>query len=180
MSDLADIAKHTQRFRDAVRAFTPPPPKRYAKLMPLGEGIFELREKGASLRLIRELLATVDVAVSIDTIACFLAEANGAKRNRARRNNPDEDATLSAVQMANKRGLRCRNRTATDRTTNSFAATKRSAMRKITHSRSAHRRSSQPLIERSLFMNKQINLDLIAARTLRTIMPRRQTTDANL
>ena len=59
-------------------------------------------KKGASLRLIRELLATVYVAVSIDTIACFLAEANGAKRNRARRNNPDEHATLSAVQMANK------------------------------------------------------------------------------
>jgi hypothetical protein len=67
----------TQRFRDAVRAFTPPPPKRYAKLMPLKEGIVELREKGASLRLIRELLATVDIAVSIDTIARFLAEVNG-------------------------------------------------------------------------------------------------------
>jgi hypothetical protein len=79
MSDLTDIAARTHRFRDAVRAFTLPPPKRYAKLMPLREGIFELREKGASLRLIRELLATVDVAVSIDTIACFLAEANGVK-----------------------------------------------------------------------------------------------------
>ena len=61
MSDPTDIAVRTQRFRDAVRAFTPPSPKRYAKLMPLKEGIIELREKGASLRLIRELLATVDV-----------------------------------------------------------------------------------------------------------------------
>ena len=77
MSDLTDIAARTQRFRDAVRAFTPPPPTRYAKLMPLKEGIIELRQKGASLRLIRELLATVDVAVSIDTIARFLAEVNG-------------------------------------------------------------------------------------------------------
>ena len=76
MSDLTDIAVRTQRFRDAVRAFTPPPPTRYAKLMPLKEGIVELREKGASLRLIRELLATVDVSVSIDTIARFLAEVN--------------------------------------------------------------------------------------------------------
>jgi hypothetical protein len=79
MSDLTDIAARTQRFRDAVRAFTPPPPKRYAKLMPLKEGIVELREKGASLWLIRELLATVDVSVSIDTIARFLAEMNGEK-----------------------------------------------------------------------------------------------------
>jgi hypothetical protein len=77
MSDLTDIAACTQRFRDAVRAFTRPSPMRHAKLMPMKEGITELREKGASLRLIRELLATVDVSVSIDTIARFLAEVNG-------------------------------------------------------------------------------------------------------
>jgi hypothetical protein len=79
MSDLTDIAARTQRFRDAVRAFTPPLPTRYAKLLPLKDGIVELREKGASLRLIRELLLTVDVSVSIDTIARFLAEINGEK-----------------------------------------------------------------------------------------------------
>jgi hypothetical protein len=45
--------------------------------MPMKEGIIELRQKGASLRLIRELLATVGVAVSIDTIARFLVEMNG-------------------------------------------------------------------------------------------------------
>ena len=91
MSDTTDIAARTQRFRDAVRAFTPQPPTRYAKLMPLKDGIIELREKGASLRLIRELLATVDVAVGTDTIARFLAEVNGeqpphrsSKRSRRR------------------------------------------------------------------------------------------------
>src|SRR6266480_5286538 len=92
MSDLTDIVARTQRFRDAVRAFTPPPPMRYAKLMPLKDGIVELRQKGASLRLIRELLATIDVAVGTDTIARFLAEVNGeqppqrsSKRSRRRR-----------------------------------------------------------------------------------------------
>lgn len=79
MSDHSDIAARTQRFRDAVRSFTAAPPKRFAKLNPLKDGIVELREKGASLRLIRELLATVDVAVSVDTIARFLAEANDEK-----------------------------------------------------------------------------------------------------
>ena len=79
MSESAAIAARTQRFREAVRAFTPPAPKRHAKLMPMKDGIVELREKGASLRLIRELLLTVDVAVSIDTIARFLAEANGER-----------------------------------------------------------------------------------------------------
>ena len=77
MSDLTDIAARTQRFRDAVRAFTPPSPARHAKLMPMKDGIIELRHKGASLRLIRELLATVGVAVGTDTIARFLAEVNG-------------------------------------------------------------------------------------------------------
>ncbi|HZS54925.1 MAG TPA: hypothetical protein VFA65_11010 [Bryobacteraceae bacterium] len=76
MSDLTDIAASTQRFRDAVRAFTPAPLKRYANLMPLREGIVELRENGASLRLIRELPATVGVAVSVATIARFLAEVS--------------------------------------------------------------------------------------------------------
>ncbi|MGH8093206.1 MAG: hypothetical protein ACREIF_07025 [Chthoniobacterales bacterium] len=63
MSDPADIAARAQRFNDAARAFTPPSPARHAKLMPLKDGIVELRQKGASLRMIRELLATVGVAV---------------------------------------------------------------------------------------------------------------------
>ncbi len=77
MIQSADIAARTQRFNEAARAFTPPSPTRHAKLMPMKEGIIELRQKGASLRLIRELLATVDVAVGTDTIARFLAEVNG-------------------------------------------------------------------------------------------------------
>src|SRR5437762_5287236 len=82
MSDPTDIAVRTQRFRDAVRAFTRPSPIRHAKLMPMKDGIIELRQKGASLRLIRELLATVDVAVGTDTIARFLAEVNGEPQPR--------------------------------------------------------------------------------------------------
>jgi hypothetical protein len=77
MSEAADIAARTQRFNEAARTFTPPSPTRHAKLMPLKDGIVELRQKGASLRLIRELLATVDVLVGTDTIARFLAEVNG-------------------------------------------------------------------------------------------------------
>lgn len=99
MSQSADIAARTQRFRDAVRTFTPPPPTRYAKLMPLKDGIIELREKGASLRLIRELLATVDVAVSTDTIARFLAEVNSdaapARRSKRTRRHRASSATAT-------------------------------------------------------------------------------------
>jgi hypothetical protein len=77
MNNASNTTAQTQRFNDAVRAFTPPSPTRHAKLMPLKEGIIELRQKGASLRLIRELLLTVDVAVGTDTIARFLADVNG-------------------------------------------------------------------------------------------------------
>ncbi len=99
MSEPADIAARTQRFNDAARAFTPPSPSRHAKLMPVKDGIVELRQKGASLRLIRELLATVGVSVGTDTIARFLAEVTGdstveqsARRSSRRR---------AAVQNAN-------------------------------------------------------------------------------
>ena len=99
MSEHVDIAARTQRFRDAVRAFTPSPPKRYAKLMPMKEGIVELREKGASLRLIRELLATVDVSVSIDTIGRFLAEVSG--ETTASRRTKQSGNKRNAVRRAN-------------------------------------------------------------------------------
>jgi hypothetical protein len=86
MSEVDDISTRAQRFNDAVRTFTPPSPTRHGKLMPMKDGIVELRQKGASLRLIRELLATVDVFVGIDTIARFLAEVNGeASPPRSRR-----------------------------------------------------------------------------------------------
>jgi hypothetical protein len=77
MDEAADIATRTQRFNEAARTFTPPSPSRHAKLAPFKDGIVELRQKGASLRLIRELLATVDVAVGTDTITRFLAEVSG-------------------------------------------------------------------------------------------------------
>ncbi|MGH8094127.1 MAG: hypothetical protein ACREIF_11745 [Chthoniobacterales bacterium] len=79
MSEAAYITERTQQFHDAVRDFTPPSPMRHAKLMPLKDGVVELRQNDASLRLIRELLATVGVAVSTDTIARFLVEVNGAQ-----------------------------------------------------------------------------------------------------
>ena len=99
MSEHVDISARTQRFRDAVRAFKPPPPKRYAKLMPMKEGIVELREKGASLRLIRELLATIEVSVSIDTIARFLAEVSG--ETTASRRTKQSGNKRNAVRRAN-------------------------------------------------------------------------------
>jgi len=107
MSNASDTNARTQRFNDAVRAFTPPLPTRHAKLMPLKEGIVELRQKGASLRLIRELLATVDVMVGTDTIARFLAEVNGdsplqrsSKRSTRRRAAVAPSNTAAAPSLS--------------------------------------------------------------------------------
>jgi hypothetical protein len=77
MDEAADIAARTQRFNEAARTYTPPSSIRHAKLAPFKDGIVQLRQKGGSLRLIRELLATVGVAVGTDTIARFIAEVNG-------------------------------------------------------------------------------------------------------
>jgi hypothetical protein len=74
MSQSTDIAAQTARFSEAVRAFTPVCASRYAKLLPFKDGIVELRQKGASYRLIRELLATIGVAVAVDTIGNFVRE----------------------------------------------------------------------------------------------------------
>ena len=101
MSEVDDVSMRTQRFNDAVRTFTPPSPTRHAKLMPMREGIVELRQKGASLRLIRELLATVGVFVGIDTIARFLAEVNGdASPPRPRRRSGYRRAVVSTAPQA--------------------------------------------------------------------------------
>ena len=77
MNEPVDITAQTHRFNQAARAFTTHSTKGYLKLLPFKEGIVELRQKGASLQLIRELLATTNVAVGTGTIAQFLAEVNG-------------------------------------------------------------------------------------------------------
>lgn len=61
MSELAQIVERTERFIEAVRHLKLPSPSRHAKLMPLKDGVVELRQEGASLLLIRELFATVGV-----------------------------------------------------------------------------------------------------------------------
>jgi len=76
VGEPADIATRTQRFNEVARAFTPPRQLRHANLIPMKGGIIELRQKRASLGLIRELLATVGVAASTATIAQFLAEVS--------------------------------------------------------------------------------------------------------
>ena len=52
MDEAVDMDARTQRFNEAARTFTLPQPARHAKLLPFKDGIVELRQKGASLRLL--------------------------------------------------------------------------------------------------------------------------------
>ena len=87
MSDANNNSTRTERFNAAVRTFELPLPRRQTKLMPFKDGIIELRQKGASLDLIRELLATIGVAVGKATIARFItdmSETTTSARQRQR------------------------------------------------------------------------------------------------
>ena len=71
MSNASAADAPTQRFAEAVRNFAGVPAKRFAALLPLREGIAELRLKGASFGMIRELLAAAGVEVCTDTVRRF-------------------------------------------------------------------------------------------------------------
>ena len=92
MSDGAATDARTQRFAEAVRNFAGVPPKRFALLLPHRDGIAELRQKGASFGMIRELLAMAGIEVAADTVRRFYREVieeprTGTKRS-AKRERP--------------------------------------------------------------------------------------------
>ena len=74
MKTNTDTAAQAARFEEAVRAFTPVCKTRYAKLLPFRDSIAQLREKGASYDLIREMLVVAGVTVAVDTIGNFVRE----------------------------------------------------------------------------------------------------------
>ena len=74
MSDASAAEQRSQRFAEAVRNFAGVPPKRFAVLLPHREGIAELRQKGASFGMIRELLAMAGIEVAADTVRRFYRE----------------------------------------------------------------------------------------------------------
>ncbi len=92
MSDVSAADAPTQRFAEAVRNFAGVPPKRFAALLPHREGIAELRLKGASFGMIRELLALAGIEVAADTVRRFYrheieepraSSKRGPKRDRS-------------------------------------------------------------------------------------------------
>jgi hypothetical protein len=99
MSDASVADARTQRFAEAVRNFAGVPPKRFASLLPHREGITELRRKGASFGMIRELLAMAGIEVAADTVRRFYRDVieeprNGAKKS-LKRERSSEPAPLN-------------------------------------------------------------------------------------
>jgi hypothetical protein len=74
MNDGHDLQESQTRLAEAAANFTPACPPKYEALMPFIESIATLRRKGASYRTITDILHTVRVSVSLDTVARFCRE----------------------------------------------------------------------------------------------------------
>lgn len=77
-----------RRLADAAASFTVPIAQSYATLLPLKDSIATLRRKGASFRAIVDILRTIQVKVSQDTLSRFCREVIDQKperKNRRRR-----------------------------------------------------------------------------------------------
>lgn len=101
MTDVAAAEERTQRFADAVRNFAGVPPKRFAVLLPHREGIAELRQKGASFGMIREILAMAGVEVAADTVRRFyrdvIEEPTASGKRSAKRQRSAAPAPLNSA-----------------------------------------------------------------------------------
>jgi hypothetical protein len=74
MNNGHDLQESQTRLAEAAANYMPACPPKYEALMPFVESIATLRRKGASYRTITDILHTVRVSVSLDTVARFCRE----------------------------------------------------------------------------------------------------------
>ncbi len=96
VSDAAAAEERTQRFAEAVRNFADVPPKRFAALLPHRDGIAELRRKGASFVMIREILAMAGIEVAADTVRRFYRQVIEDPRTGTKRSSKRERSAAPA------------------------------------------------------------------------------------
>jgi hypothetical protein len=96
VSDAAAAEERTQRFAEAVRSFAGVPPKRFAALLPHRDGIAELRRKGASFVMIREILAMAGIEVAADTVRRFYRQVIEDPRTGTERSSKRERSAAPA------------------------------------------------------------------------------------
>ena len=83
-SDSASDSR-SSRFDSAVRNYSPKPPRKFQKLLPLKTGIAELRKRRASYQTITDILRDLDISVSCDTVFRFCHEILGEPKAHYRR-----------------------------------------------------------------------------------------------
>jgi hypothetical protein len=79
-----------------VRKFAVVPPKRFAALLPNRDGIAELRQKGASFVMIREILAMAGIEVAADTVRRFYRQVIEEPRTGTKRSSKRERSAAPA------------------------------------------------------------------------------------
>jgi hypothetical protein len=84
-----NTVSHSQRLMEETAAnYAPRCPPKYEVLMQFQESIATLRRKGASYRTITDILHTVNVSVSLDTVARFCREVVEQRQPRKTRRRP--------------------------------------------------------------------------------------------
>ena len=97
MKTNSDTAAQTARFNEVVSQFDLIEHGRFTRLHPFREGIAELREKGVSYDLIRELLAQAGLAVAVDTVGNFVRGVIEQRSSPQRR--PYQVHTMGAKRL---------------------------------------------------------------------------------
>lgn len=104
MSD-GNTVSHSQRvMEEAAANYAPRRPAKYEVLMQFQESIATLRRKGASYRTITDILHTVNVSVSLDTVARFCREMVEQRQPRKTKRRPfvrpPSDRTGQPIRIA--------------------------------------------------------------------------------
>ena len=88
MSHGHDAQESQNRVAEAAANYAPRCPPKYDELMQFRESIATLRRKGASYRTIMDILHTVKVSVSLDTVARFCREVIEQRQPRKIKRRP--------------------------------------------------------------------------------------------
>jgi hypothetical protein len=84
-----NTVSHSQRVMEETAAnYAPRCPPKYEVLMQFQESIATLRRKGASYRTITDILHTVNISVSLDTVARFCREVVEQRQPRKTSRRP--------------------------------------------------------------------------------------------
>jgi len=103
MNNGHDLQESQTRVAEAAANYMPACPPKYEALIPFTESIATLRRKGASYRTITDILHTVRVSVSLDTVARFCREKVEQRQPRKFKRRPFVRATPApAAQPTSK------------------------------------------------------------------------------